>query len=115
MISIGLKIKNIRTDLNLTVEFVSQKLGVSRSYLTLIENGERHLPKKLVGKLARVLKIPKETVYEWYLEQELIRAGIEDEKSHSLIKEILKMTVKERESLLRVLKDEKIRSRPSKK
>lgn len=102
--SIGLKIKKIRTDLGLSVKTLSSQAGVSRSYLTLVENGERRLPKRLVGKLARTLKIPKETVYEWYLEQELTRAGIRSKESHQLIKMVLKMTVKEKESLLTILK-----------
>ncbi len=104
MASNGLKIKNIRIALELTVEALSQELGVSRSYLTLIENGERRLPKKLVGKLAKALKLPKETVYEWYLEQELKTIGIADKKSHELINKVLGMTSKEKASLLQVLK-----------
>lgn len=115
MISIGLKIKNIRIGLGLRVEFLSRELGMSRSYLTLIENGERRLPKRLVGKLAKALRLSKETVYEWYLEQELKAAGITNKKSHELIQKILKMTSKEKESLLRVLKGEKTASLPSKK
>jgi len=108
MISIGLRIKNIRMGLGLTVDSLSHDLGVSRTYLTLIENGERRLPKKLVGKLAKAFIMPKATVYEWYLEQELRGAGITDKKSHELIKKVLKMTPKEKESLLQVLKEHKI-------
>jgi len=115
MISISSKIKNIRIGLGLTVEDLSQKIGVSRTYLTLIENNERRLPKRLVGKLAKAFNLPKETVYDWYLEQELKEAGIKDKKSHRIIKEILKMTPKEKESLLKVLKGEKIASRRPKK
>lgn len=90
--------------LGLTVGFLSQELGISRSYLTLIENGERRLPKKLVEKLAKTFNLPKETVYEWYLEQELREMEITNKKSHQLIKEVLKMTAKEKESLLKVLR-----------
>lgn len=50
--SIGLKIKKIRIDLGLSVKTLSNQTGVSRSYLTLIENGERPLPKRLVEKVA---------------------------------------------------------------
>ena len=107
MLSIGLKVRNIRIGLGLTVESLSQELGVSRSYLTLIENGERRLPKGLVGKLAKAFKLPKETVYDWYLEQELAEVGITNKKSHELIKKVLGMKPKEKESLLRVLKEEK--------
>lgn len=100
--TIGPKIKNIRLGLGLTVEFLSAEIGVSPSYLTLIENGKRRLPKRLVGKLAKAFKLPKETVYDWYLEQELKAAGITNKKSHELIKRVLKMTLKEKESFLKV-------------
>lgn len=110
MRTIGQKIKNIRIGLDLTVETLSQELGVSRSYLTLIENGERRLPKRLIGKLAKVFKLPKETIYDWYVEQELREVGITNKKSHELIKKVLNMTLKEKESLLKVLKGEKTAS-----
>jgi len=113
--SIGSKIKNIRIGLGLTVKFLSQELGVSRSYLTLIENGERRLPKRLVGKLVKAFKLPKETVYDWYLEQELREMGITNKKSHKLIKKVLKMAPKEKESLLKVFKEEKTPPRPPKR
>lgn len=102
--SAGTKIKRTRLNQKLTVRVFASKLGVSHSYLILIESGERCLPKKLVAKVASALKLPKETVYEWYLEQELTRAGVKDRKSHDLINRILKMTVKEKESFLTVLK-----------
>ena len=101
---IGLKIRKARAGLKLTVRLLAVELGISHGYLTLIENRKRPLPKELVAKLARVLKLPKATVYEWYLEQELIRAGIKDKKSHELIKMLLKMTLKEKESLLKVIR-----------
>ena len=97
--------------MGLTVRFLSAEIGVSRSYLTLMENGKRRLPKKLVGKLAKVLKLPKAAVYDWHLEQELEAAGITDKKSHELIKKVLRMTPKEKESLLTVLREEKIAPR----
>lgn len=115
MVSIGLKIKHVRIGLDLTVGFLSQQLGVSRSYLTLIENGERRLPKRLVGKLSKALRLPKETVQEWYLGQKLREVGITNKKTYELIKNILKMTQKEKESLLKVLKEEKTSPRPPKK
>lgn len=99
-----IKIKNIRLGLGLTVEDLSQKLGISRSYLTLVENGERRFPRHLVGKLSKALYLTKSTVYDWYLEQELREAGITDKKSHELITTMLKMNSKEKESLLKVLK-----------
>lgn len=111
----GPQIKNIRIGLGLTVGFLSAEIGVSRSYLTLIENGKRRLPKKLVGRLAKAFKLPKKTVNNWYLEQELRKAGITNKKSHELIKNVLKMTPEEKESLLTVLRDEKTAAFLSKK
>lgn len=104
---IGIKIKNVRLGLGLTVGTLAQRLGISRSYLTLMENRKRHLPKKLVGGLAKAFRLSKEIVYEWYFEQELKEMGITDKKSHELIKRVLKMTSSEKESLLKVLKEEK--------
>lgn len=101
--------------LGLTVDFLSQELGVSRSYLTLMENGKRRLPKRLVGKLSKAFKLPKKTVHEWYLEQALREVGITNKKSYELIKKMLKMTPKEKESLLKVLKGERTSPRPPKK
>lgn len=101
---IGLKIKKIRIDLGLSVKTLSNQTGVSRSYLTLIENRERRLPKGLVEKLAKALRLSKETVYEWYFEQELREVGVTDKKSYELIQKVLKMTLKEKESLLIILK-----------
>ncbi len=104
MKNVGLKVKNIRQGLGLTIENLSQKLGVSHSYLTLIENGKRRLPKQFVKDLAKALHLPKDTVYDWFLEQELVEAGITDKKSHELIKSVLKMTLNEKESLLKIIR-----------
>lgn len=101
MIAVGLKIRNVRVSWGLSVEFLARELEVSRTYLTLIENGKRHLPKKLVEKLAKAFRLPKETVYEWYFEQELEAMDVKNKKSRELIFKILKMTPREKESLLK--------------
>ena len=111
----GAKIKNIRLGLGLTVEDLSQKLGISRSYLTLVENEKRRLPEQLVAKFAKAFRLSKEVVYGWYLEQELREAGITDKKTHELIKRVLKMTPPEQESLLQVFREEKNAPLPPKK
>lgn len=51
----------------------------------------------------------------WYFEQGLAEVGMTDKKSYELIQKVLKMTPKEKESLFKVLKDEKIAASPSKK
>lgn len=91
--SIGLKIKKVRVDLGLSVKTLSSQTGASRSYLTLIENGDRPLPKRLVEKVAEALKLPQKTVYEWYLEQELKRMGFTDKRSLQLVQKLLREPV----------------------
>lgn len=113
--NIDIKIKNIRLGLGLTVGTLAKRLGISRSYLTLMENGERRLPGQLVAKFAKSFRLSQEIVYDWYLEQELKDAGITNKKSHELIKTVLKMTSPEKESLLKVLKEEKIVPPPPRK
>ncbi len=93
---IGLKIKNVRVGLGLTVRLLSAKLGVSRSYFTLIENGKRRLPKRLVEKLATAFKLPKETAYNWYFEQEFKALGINNRKSYELIERVMKRPPKKK-------------------
>lgn len=108
--NIDIKIKNIRLGLGLTVGTLAKRLGISRSYLTLMENGERRLPRQLVAKFAKAFRLSKQIIYDWYLEQELREVGITDKKSHELIISVLKMNSREKESLLKVLKGEKTAS-----
>ena len=52
----------------LTVKIMAKACGVSRSYITLIENGNRLPGKKTLLKIAVVLQIEKTVVLNWYLE-----------------------------------------------
>ena len=103
----AIRIKNIRRGLGLTVGSLAQKLDISRSYLTFIENGDRPLPRRLVPKLATAFRLPQQVVHDWYLDQELEKSGIARKTSRDLIRMILKMTPAEKQSLLQVLKEEK--------
>jgi len=67
----GINIRAARTSRRLTAGQLSQKLGISRSYLTLIETGARPLPSRLVTSLSTALHIPKTTTRLWYLDQEM--------------------------------------------
>lgn len=53
---------------NLSAEELSKACGVSRSYITLIENNKRLPSKKIIPKLAEVLHIKTNIVIDWYLE-----------------------------------------------
>ena len=67
MLRAGEKIQKRRRYLHLTDLNLGHDIGVSRSYVTLIENGKRKVPKKLVIPLARALKLSKKVVYQWFL------------------------------------------------
>lgn len=47
---------------------IAKACGISRSYITLIENGRRNPGKKILIKIAVVLQIKKAVVINWYLE-----------------------------------------------
>jgi transcriptional regulator with XRE-family HTH domain len=68
MIRAGIRIQKKRRERGLTVQQLASCIGVSRSYLTLIENGKRSFPKKLVIPLAKSLKLSKKVVYQWFLQ-----------------------------------------------
>lgn len=53
---------------NLTVQMVAESCGISRSYITLIENGMRSPGKKILPKIAAALNIKTSEVLNWYLE-----------------------------------------------
>jgi transcriptional regulator with XRE-family HTH domain len=52
----------------LTVEDVAKNCGISRSYITLIENGKRAPGKKILVKIALALKVKTVVVLDWYLD-----------------------------------------------
>ena len=57
-----------RKKLNISQEDVGKSIGVSRAYITLIENGKRLPGKKHLLKIAEVLKVKKHEVINWYLQ-----------------------------------------------
>ena len=64
----GNRLKNERKKNNLSAEELAASCGVSRSYITLIENGKRLPGKKVLLKLAGALKLPPHDLVNWYLE-----------------------------------------------
>jgi len=89
---------------------LSKKLRISKTYLTLIENNKRPLPKKIIKRLSLIFSIPHEMVYGWYLSQELEGLGIKDKKSHNLIHQILKMPEQDKADLLKSFKEKEASS-----
>jgi len=65
-----------RKKLNLSQEDVGKSIGVSRTYITLIEKGRRLPGKKHLLEIAQTLKVKKTVVVNWFL-QELHRQLIE--------------------------------------
>jgi transcriptional regulator with XRE-family HTH domain len=65
----GARLASERKKRNLTTETLAEKCGVSRSYITLIENGLRLPSKKVLPKIADALQLELETLLEWYLNE----------------------------------------------
>lgn len=59
-----------RENLGLTAEELANRVHVSRSYITLLENGKRLPGKTLLPKIARALKLEKNVIVEWYLAEQ---------------------------------------------
>ncbi|MFS8130758.1 MAG: helix-turn-helix domain-containing protein, partial [Candidatus Dojkabacteria bacterium] len=56
-----------RKKLHLSAEELAERVSISRSYITLMENGKRLPSKKMIPALAEALKIKTNVVINWYL------------------------------------------------
>lgn len=65
--SFGKQIKEERKKQGLTVQTIAKACGISRSYITLIENGRRLPGKKIIPKIAVALHLEIAVVLNWYL------------------------------------------------
>lgn len=66
--SLGKRLSAERKKNNLSAEALAKACGVSRSYITLIENGKRLPGKKILPKIALALNLKTNIVLNWYLE-----------------------------------------------
>jgi len=66
--SFGERLRSERKKNNLSAQALAQLCEVSRSYITLIENGTRLPGKKTLPKIANALKIKINIIINWYLE-----------------------------------------------
>lgn len=64
----GYQLLKERKKRGLTALAIARACGISRSYITLIENGKRLPGKKNISKIAHALHIKSGTVLNWYLE-----------------------------------------------
>lgn len=65
----GQKLRSERTRHKLSTQALGLICEVSRSYITLIENGKRLPGKKVLPKLALALNLEADIVVNWYLEE----------------------------------------------
>jgi len=64
----GERLREERKKQHMTVNAVAQNCGISRSYITLIENGRRAPGKRILAKIAGALHVKVSVVLNWYLE-----------------------------------------------
>lgn len=64
----GARLSNERKKKALSADALSKACGVSRSYITLIENNKRMPSVKVLPHIASALKIKTNVILNWYLE-----------------------------------------------
>jgi transcriptional regulator with XRE-family HTH domain len=64
----GKKLLIERKKNNLSAEALAKVCGISRSYITLIENGKRLPGRKIIPKIGQALHIKTNIIINWYLE-----------------------------------------------
>lgn len=64
----GERLYNERKKNKLSAQALAKECGVSRSYITLIENGKRLPGKKIIPKIALALNLKTNIIVNWYLE-----------------------------------------------
>jgi len=64
----GKQLRKERIKRDLTVLELAKACGISHSYVTLIENGQRLPGKRIIPKIAAALNLEIGTVLNWYLE-----------------------------------------------
>lgn len=100
--ALGQRIKEERLKQSLTQEQLAEKVGISRLYITLIENGSRAVRVEVLERLADCLKVSidylvkgsgqfihKEAVHEF----EQLISGINSEEEISDIMDIIKAII----------------------
>lgn len=65
---LGERLSAERKQRSLSADTLAKACGVSRSYITLIENGKRLPSTKVIPKLAAALDLRTNIVLNWYLE-----------------------------------------------
>lgn len=71
------KLKKLRDENGLTYQQVADKVGVSKEYFWMIENGKRRLTYELAVKIAKVFKSSPDYIF---LDNELTRSKQTDQK-----------------------------------
>jgi transcriptional regulator with XRE-family HTH domain len=61
--NLGLNLKTLRTAKSISQKELAKELGITPTYLSLIENGSKKPSLTLIEKFARVLEIPLALVF----------------------------------------------------
>ena len=64
----GERLYKERKKKKLSAEALAKACAISRSYITLIENGKRLPGKKMIPRIAEVLNVKTSIVINWYLQ-----------------------------------------------
>lgn len=62
---VGIKIRTIRTSLNLSQEDFAEKVGLHRTYIGQIERAEKNITLKNINKICYALKIDPKDLFDF--------------------------------------------------
>ena len=71
----GIKVKKLRQDLNLSLQKLSQKSGISISYLNEIENGKKYPKTEKINELSKALNVSYDQLVSLKLNKALAPVG----------------------------------------
>lgn len=64
----GKQLASARKKSGMSADTLAKSCGISRSYITLIENGKRRPSPKILARIAESLGLKTDVVLHWYVE-----------------------------------------------
>lgn len=98
---IGKRIRNYRKRLGYNQEVLSKKAGIFPTYLGQIERGEKRASLNTIFKIANVLELPLEVLFENIIQNE----KYVDTMSSQCYELIDSLTLQEQEAILKLVKE----------
>mgnify|MGYP003401380439 CR=1 FL=1 len=83
---LGKKIRILRINVGETIVQMSEKLGMSTSYLSSIENGKRNVPVEVLPKLSKIFNLDLKQLEHEYFSEKIAEIIYPQEEPRELLK-----------------------------